>query len=171
MFTGLKGVLTVQLPQSLTVLASRMNFFNFPRFYYVVFVWILHKFCVDFAWSFFLHARDFFSVAPGFRAWTDVSTHDTITSPQNVFSAKEDFLFSWGKIATLHCFRKYTNTFSHFRFWMNYNGILSVHINFIWIFQNIAVCMAKREDPDQAPFSAASDLELHCLHRPICPNS
>ena len=165
MFTGLKGVLTVQSPQSSTVLASRMNFFNFPHFYYVVFAWILRKFRVDFAWSFFLHARDFFSVARGFCAWTDVSTHDTITSPQNVF------FFSWGKIATLHCFRKYTNTFSHFRFGMNFNRVLSVHINIIWIFQNIAVCMAKCEDPDQAPYSAASDLELHCLHRPICPNS
>ena len=64
---------------SSTVLASRMNFFNFPRFYYVVF-----EFCVNFArilceyfaWSFFLHARDFFSVVRGFCAWTGVSAHE-----------------------------------------------------------------------------------------------
>ena len=145
-----------------------MNFFNFPRFYYV-------EFCANFARilreDFFLHARDFFSVARGFRAWTDVSTHDTITSPQNFFSAKKDFFFSWGKMAALHCFRNYTNTFSRFRFWMNFNGILLVRINIIWIFQNTAVCMAKRIDPDQAPLSMASDLDLHCLHRPICLNS
>ena len=48
---------------------------------------------MNFARSFFLHARDFFSVARGFRARTDVSTHDTITSPQNFFSAKKDFFF------------------------------------------------------------------------------
>ena len=31
--------------------------------------------------------------------------------------------------------------------------------------------MTNRRDPDQAPLSAVSDLGLHCLHRPICPNS
>ena len=33
--------------------------------------------------------------------------------------------------------------------------------------QNI-VCMANSVDPDQRPHSAASDLDLHCLQRPIC---
>ena len=71
---------------SLTVRALHINFFNFPRFCYVVFAWILLRFCG----SFILHARGFFRVARGFRAWTDVSTHDAILSPQNFFSAKED---------------------------------------------------------------------------------
>ena len=88
-----ENYLQYSLRKSSTVLASRMNFFNFLRFYYVVFAWILRKFRADFAWSFFLYARDFFSVARGFRAWTDVSTHDTITSPQTFFSAKKDFFF------------------------------------------------------------------------------
>ena len=26
-------------------------------------------------------------------------------------------------------------------------------------------------DPDQMPYSAASDLGLHCLQRPNCPNT
>ena len=30
--------------------------------------------------------------------------------------------------------------------------------------------MANSVDPDQTPRSAASDLGLHCLLRPICPN-
>ena len=31
--------------------------------------------------------------------------------------------------------------------------------------------MANSVDPDQTPRSAASDLGLHCLHRPIRPNT
>ena len=31
--------------------------------------------------------------------------------------------------------------------------------------------MANSVDPDQAPRSAASDLDLHCLLGPICPKS
>ena len=31
--------------------------------------------------------------------------------------------------------------------------------------------MANSVDPDQTPRSAASDLDLHCLQRPICPNT
>ena len=31
--------------------------------------------------------------------------------------------------------------------------------------------MANRVDPDQMQHSAASDLGLHCLQRPICPNT
>ena len=30
--------------------------------------------------------------------------------------------------------------------------------------------MANSVDPDQMPHSAASDLGLHCLQRPVCPN-
>ena len=29
----------------------------------------------------------------------------------------------------------------------------------------------KSVDPDQTPRSAASDLDLHCLLRPVCPNT
>ena len=137
-----------------------------PPFYYAVFVWILREFHM----KFFLACAWFFRVAWGFRAWTDVSTHDAITSSQNFFSAKED-IFSLGKMAALHCFRKYTNTYNRFCFWMNFSRVLSVCINIIWILKNIAVCMANHEHPDQALISAASDLGLHCLHRPICPNS
>ena len=36
---------------------------------------------------------------------------------------------------------------------------------------NIVVCMVNRVDPDQTPHSAASDLGLHCLQRPICHNT
>ena len=35
----------------------------------------------------------------------------------------------------------------------------------------IPVCMANSVDPDQTPRSAASDLGLHCLQRPICPSN
>ena len=31
--------------------------------------------------------------------------------------------------------------------------------------------MANSVDPDQRPLSAASDLGLHCLQRPVCPNT
>ena len=31
--------------------------------------------------------------------------------------------------------------------------------------------MANSVDPDKTPHSAASDLGLHCLKRPICPNT
>ena len=31
--------------------------------------------------------------------------------------------------------------------------------------------MANSIDPDQTPRSAASDLGLHCLQKPICPNT
>ena len=31
--------------------------------------------------------------------------------------------------------------------------------------------MANRVDPDQMPHSSVSDLDLHCLQRPICPNT
>ena len=31
--------------------------------------------------------------------------------------------------------------------------------------------MTNSVDPDQMPHSAASDLGLHCLQRPICPNT
>ena len=31
--------------------------------------------------------------------------------------------------------------------------------------------MANSVDPDQTPQNVASDLGLHCLQRPICPNS
>ena len=31
--------------------------------------------------------------------------------------------------------------------------------------------MANSVDPDQTTRSAASDLGLHCLHRPACPNT
>ena len=31
--------------------------------------------------------------------------------------------------------------------------------------------MANNVDPDQMPHSAVSDQGLHCLHRPICPNT
>ena len=31
--------------------------------------------------------------------------------------------------------------------------------------------MANRVDPDQKPHSVASDLGLHCLQRPLCPNT
>ena len=33
------------------------------------------------------------------------------------------------------------------------------------------VCIANSVDPDQTLRSAASDLSLHCLQRPICPNT
>ena len=36
---------------------------------------------------------------------------------------------------------------------------------------NIAVWMANSVDPDQTPLNAASDLGLHGLQRPICPNT
>ena len=36
---------------------------------------------------------------------------------------------------------------------------------------NKAVCMANNVDSDQMLHSAASDLGLHCLRRPICPNT
>ena len=32
-------------------------------------------------------------------------------------------------------------------------------------------CMCCSVDPDQMPHSATSDLRLHCLQRPICPNT
>ena len=35
----------------------------------------------------------------------------------------------------------------------------------------IAICMANTVDPDQMPQNAASDLGLHCLQKPICPNT
>ena len=35
----------------------------------------------------------------------------------------------------------------------------------------IAVFMANSVDPDQMLHSAASDLGLHCLQRPNCPNT
>ena len=35
----------------------------------------------------------------------------------------------------------------------------------------LALCMANSVDPDQTPHSVASDLGLHCLHWPICPNT
>ena len=41
-----------------------------------------------------------------------------------------------------------------------------VHSTILW-----SVCMANSVDPDQMPHSAASDLGLHCLQRPICPNT
>ena len=31
--------------------------------------------------------------------------------------------------------------------------------------------MANSVDPDQTPHSAVSDLGLHCLQRPICPDT
>ena len=31
--------------------------------------------------------------------------------------------------------------------------------------------MANSVDPDQMLYSAASDLGLHCLQRPVCPNT
>ena len=37
--------------------------------------------------------------------------------------------------------------------------------------KNIAVYIANSVDPDQTPHSAASDLGLYCLQRPICPNT
>ena len=40
-----------------------------------------------------------------------------------------------------------------------------------WCVLNIAVCIAISVDPDQMPHSAASDLGLHCLQMPICPNT
>ena len=36
---------------------------------------------------------------------------------------------------------------------------------------NIAVCLANNVVPDQMPHSAVSDLGLHCLQIPICPNT
>ena len=36
---------------------------------------------------------------------------------------------------------------------------------------NIAGRVANNVDPDQTPRSAASDLVLHCLLRPVCPNT
>ena len=35
----------------------------------------------------------------------------------------------------------------------------------------IAVCMANSVDPDQMLHTAASDLGLHYLQKPICPNT
>ena len=35
----------------------------------------------------------------------------------------------------------------------------------------IAGLVANSVDPDQTPRSAASDLGLHCLLRPVCPNT
>ena len=32
-------------------------------------------------------------------------------------------------------------------------------------------CMYGSVDPDQTPHSEASDLGLHCLQRPVCPNT
>ena len=39
----------------------------------------------------------------------------------------------------------------------------------IWL--NIAGCVAKSIDFDQMPRSAVSGLGLHCLLRPVCPNT
>ena len=33
------------------------------------------------------------------------------------------------------------------------------------------VCMANNVDPDQTPHSSASDLDRHCLQRPISPST
>ena len=35
----------------------------------------------------------------------------------------------------------------------------------------IAGWAANSVDPDQTPRSAASDLGLHCMHRPVCPKT
>ena len=37
--------------------------------------------------------------------------------------------------------------------------------------QNIALCVVNGVDPDQSLHSVASDLSLHCLQMPICPNT
>ena len=36
---------------------------------------------------------------------------------------------------------------------------------------NIALCIANSADPDQMLHSAATDLGLHCLQRPVYPNT
>ena len=65
--------LQYSLRESLTVLASRMNFFNFPRFYYVVFAWILREFRAYFAWI----LREVFScMREIFLAYREVSAHE-----------------------------------------------------------------------------------------------
>ena len=64
-----------------------------------------------------------------------------------------------------------------FRIYPKYWDILSTYHTCpkIWnspfyYFLLIAACMANSVDPDQT-HSAASDLGLHCLQRPICPNT
>ena len=42
---------------------------------------------------------------------------------------------------------------------------------YLWIFLKTTELVANRVYPDQTPRSAASDLDLHCLHRLICPNT
>ena len=39
------------------------------------------------------------------------------------------------------------------------------------IYQKIVSCMANSVDPDQTPRSAASDLGLYCLLRPVFPHA
>ena len=46
-----------------------------------------------------------------------------------------------------------------------------VHFLTCWCDQNIAGWVVNNVGPDQMPHSAASDLCLHCLLMPVCPNT
>ena len=46
-----------------------------------------------------------------------------------------------------------------------------VHSTTCWCAWNIATCMLNNVDADQRPHFAATNLSLHCLYRPICPNT
>ena len=41
----------------------------------------------------------------------------------------------------------------------------------VWVLPPTAGWVANNVDTDQTPRSAASDLGLHCLLRPVCPNT
>ena len=49
--------------------------------------------------------------------------------------------------------------------------LLTILVLKLGIVRPIAVCIANSVDPDQIPHSAVSDLGIHCLQRPICPNT
>ena len=47
----------------------------------------------------------------------------------------------------------------------------TVHSTSRWCVYKVAVCIANSVDSDQTTRSVASDSGLHCLQRPICPNT
>ena len=79
----------------------------------------------------------------------------------------------WDTLSTYHTFLKFEIVHSTIIALFAIHTAIFRHINRCYLLMclNIAVCMANSVDPDQMPYSTATNLILHCLQRPICPST
>ena len=83
------------------------------------------------------------------------------------FGQRVEDIKKWSR-TVYHIYPKYSDTSTPYH---TCSKIWTSSIYYLMLYLKIAGWVANSVDPDETPLSAASHLGLHCLLRPVCPNT